>query len=112
MADILRQLNSLLSVRQVYGSTYSPQSQGVDERMHGTMSAIVRGLVDGHPEDWEEMLPYAQGILRMTPHSSLGGRSPYQVVTGIRPALPKLIFRTPRSTRSRWMTMSRVWLSI
>ena len=41
-----------------------------------------------HPEDWESMLPYAQCILRMAPMKALGGRCPYEVVTGLRPRLP------------------------
>ena len=57
--------------------------------MHHTMTRIIRGLVENHPEEWEEMVPYAQFVLRITPLKSLGGRSPYQVVTGIRPVLPR-----------------------
>ena len=39
-------------------------------------------------DDWEEMIPFAQGILRASKMPELGGRSPYEVVTGIKPKLP------------------------
>ena len=55
------------------------------------MARIVRGLVEGHPDRWEEMIPYARGFLRITPAQSLGGRSPYHVVTGMKPAMPRLL---------------------
>ncbi len=38
--------------------------------------------------DWPSMLPYAQCVLRILPLKSLGGRSPYKVVTGVRPKFP------------------------
>jgi hypothetical protein len=48
----------------------------------------MRGLVADHPEDWEERLPFVECILRMVPLKALGGRSPFEVVTGLRPRLP------------------------
>ena len=33
-------------------------------------------------------MPYAECVLRIVPLKSLGGRSPYEVVTGLRPKLP------------------------
>ena len=35
------------------------------------------------------MLPYAECILRVTPTEMLGHRSPYQIVTGLQPKLPR-----------------------
>jgi hypothetical protein len=49
---------------------------------------VVRALVDGSPEDWEVKIPYAQCILRIVPMKVLGGRSPYEVVLGLKPKLP------------------------
>ena len=80
-----------LDIHHVTGSTYHPETRGTVERMHGTMAKTVRGLVAQHPDKWEEMLPHAQCILRSTPRRSLGGRSPYQIVTGLRPRMPRML---------------------
>ena len=84
VAQILREFD----IPHVTGSTYHPQSQGMVERLHQSLNKVMRGLVQEHPKDWEQMLPYTQFILRCTPMKALGGRSPYEVVTGIRPAMP------------------------
>jgi hypothetical protein len=58
------------------------------ESMHKTLNQVVRGLVEDHPEDWEAMLPFAECILRISPMAVLGGRCPYEIVTGLKPRLP------------------------
>ena len=87
-AEIMQQLNAMLDIRHVTSSTYHPQSQGMVESMHKTLNQVVRGLVEDHPEDWEMMLPFAECILRISPMAVLGGRCPYEVVTGLKPRLP------------------------
>ena len=90
VGEVVAEMNKVLEIRHITGSAYHPQSQGMVESMHKTMNHLVRGLVQEHPEDWENVLPYAQCILRITPLKALGGRSPYEVVTGLRPKLPRL----------------------
>ena len=36
----------------------------------------------------ERRIPFCESILRMVPLASLGGRSPYDVVTGMKPRMP------------------------
>ena len=78
----------MLDIRHVTSSTYHPQSQGMVESMHKALNQVVRGLVEDHPEDWEMMLPLAKCIRRISPMAVLGGRCPYEVVTGLKPRLP------------------------
>ena len=59
--------------------------------MHRTMTHTLRMLLQEYPNEWEEMVPYCECILRITPLKSLGGRSPYQVVTGLIPRLPRAL---------------------
>ena len=59
--------------------------------MHKTLNHCVRGIIDGDPERWEAALPYAQMALRAAPMKCLGGRSPYEVVTGLRPRMPHVL---------------------
>ena len=62
-------------------------SQAV-ESMHKTLNQYVRGILQGETEKWEEALMYATLILRSAPMACLGGRCPYEVVTGLKPRLP------------------------
>ena len=62
VSDVIRWMNEELSIRHVTSSTYHPQSQGMVERMHRTLNAVVRGLVEEHPEDWEEMPPLLHNV--------------------------------------------------
>lgn len=87
--EVSRELNRLLGISHITGSTYHPQSQGMVESMHKTINAIVRGLVEGRAHEWEASMPYAQFILRIMPMKVLGGRSPYEIVLGIKPKLPQ-----------------------
>ena len=56
--------------------------------MHKTVNTVVKGLVQEYPEEWKEMLPFAECILRCSPMADLGNRSPYEVVTGLKPKMP------------------------
>ena len=56
--------------------------------LHKAINHLVHGLVDDNPGDWESRIPLCESILRTVPLASLGGRSPYEVVMGIKPGLP------------------------
>jgi len=43
--------------------------------MHRTLTATCRKLLQEYPEAWEEVIPYYECTLRITPLKSLGGRS-------------------------------------
>ena len=101
VSEIVRELNRMLEIRHITGSAYHPQSQGQVESMHRTLNGLVRALVEDEPENWEEALPYAQLLLRSSPMACLGGRSPYEVVTGLKPRLPRaLVGALPVEERS------------
>ena len=89
VGEIVTAMNKVLEIKQVTGSAYHPQSQGMIESLHKTMNGIVRGLVQQDPASWEEKIPYAQCILRTNAMACLGGRSPYEVVLGLKPKFPQ-----------------------
>ena len=55
------------------------------------MTSILKQLIEEHPNEWEHMLPFAECIVRITPVEALGNRSPYQIVTGLQPKLPRTL---------------------
>ena len=93
VSTVVRHLNQALSIKRVAGSSYHPQSQDAVESMSKTLNQLVRGLVRGNPEKWEESLLHAQVLLRASPMKCLGGRSPYEVVTGLKPRMPDALRR-------------------
>jgi transposase InsO family protein len=58
LSETIAEMNRMLEIRHITGSAYHPQSQGMVERMHQTLNAIMRGLVQDHPEDWEDRVPF------------------------------------------------------
>ena len=91
VGDVVKSLSAMLEIKHITGSAYHPQSQGQVESMHRTLNTLVRAVVDGNPERWEEALMYAQCMLRCAPMACLGGRSPFEVVTGLKPRFPRAI---------------------
>ena len=89
--EVVAAMNSALEIRHIAGASYRPQSQGMVESLHKTMNGVIRGLVADHPEDWESRVPFAECIVRNVPLKSLGGRSPFEVVTGLKPRLPRAL---------------------
>ena len=62
--------------------------------MHRTMKTIGKALMEDDGARWPDLIPYAQCALRILPLKALGGRCPYEVVTGIRPKLPAAMVAT------------------
>lgn len=64
-----------------------PQSNGIDERVNGTMARILQKYVDRFQENWDEQLKYAIYVYNTTVHESTGF-SPYQILFGREPRSP------------------------
>ena len=88
MSQVIQYVNSKLEIRHITGASHHPQSQGAIERLHRTLGSLVRAFCEAHDGDWEVHLPFIVGRLRAMEMKTLGGRSPYEVVTGLKPVLP------------------------
>jgi ribonuclease HI len=66
---------------------YHPQSNGIDERVNGTIVRILRNYVDDFHSDWDEKLAAAVYLYNTTVHESTG-YSPYQLLYGSDPRSP------------------------
>ena len=85
---VIEYLDKAFGIKHVYGSAYHPQSQGIVERCHRNMSDLLAMLCKDSPDQWEVLLPRVCFGLRSLPRKALGGRSPLEVVTGLRPKFP------------------------
>ena len=96
LSEVVAYVNSALEVKHITGATYHPQSQGSVERMHRSINSLMKGLFEQvtyvcGSRRWVEYLPLVVGHLRAMNMAVLGGRSPMEVVMGIKPRLPQTI---------------------
>lgn len=66
---------------------YHPQSNGIDERLNGTLMRMLRNYVDEFHEKWDEHLKWSLYSYNTTVHESTG-YSPYQILYGLDPRSP------------------------
>lgn len=66
---------------------YHPQSNGIDERVNGTLVKILRAYCDEHQQTWDEKLKWATYCYNTNVHQSTG-YSPYQMLHGFDPRSP------------------------
>ena len=86
LGSMVRHLCKDLRIDQLKTAPYHPETNGVIERMHGTLGPMLTkasqmGL------DWVEQLPFALFALRSAPNKDTGF-SPYQLVYGHRVRTP------------------------
>ncbi len=80
LSKLMSALCSMLGIDAIQTSPYRPQSNGVVERLHGTLKPMLDKAVDAG-FDWVEFLPLALFALRQIPNRDLG-YSPHMIVFG------------------------------
>eukprot|EP00253_Pinus_taeda_P028943 PITA_28943 len=74
-------------------TTYTPQQNGVAERMNKTLMERARSMLSGvglGQEFWAEAMDTACYLVNMSPSSALEDKTPQEVWTGKKPSLPHL----------------------
>ena len=74
-------------IKKIETEPYHTQSNGIVERMHGTLVPLIHKYCDGKKGRWPEMVQLALYFLRMTSDGSTGF-SPYPIVHNWVPASP------------------------
>ncbi|KAL2076471.1 hypothetical protein ACEWY4_027935 [Coilia grayii] len=72
MAQVTRQLCTLLHVKQVQTSVYHPQTDGLVERFNQTLKAMLRKAVGEDGRNCDQLIPYLMFAVREVPQSSTG----------------------------------------
>lgn len=87
-AEVFRELNDRLGIRQVSGSAYHARGQPLIERTHRGLNDALKAYVVVDPKSWARVLPLFRWSWNSTPKQALGGFSPYSVLTGLEPRNP------------------------
>ena len=53
-------------IQNIESALYCPQSNGIVERVHGTLMPMIQRCIEDK-RDWAEMVPHALFFIRMTP---------------------------------------------
>jgi len=83
IAQVMQHLCTWLKVSLDYGPVNHPRAQGTVERMGGWLQEALSLLCKAWPKRWDDYVPVATWIHRVTPDPALpGGVSPYQILFG------------------------------
>ena len=86
--DVISETNKNLKIKHVFGAAFHPQSQGYIEARHKEVNTVLKSYYHKHEKDWNTLIKIAQWAMRSTPRKDRGGRSPYELVTGMKPQGP------------------------
>ena len=80
LSSVMKTLFQMLGVAHIKTSPYHPQTDGMLERFHGTLKAMLRKTCPV-AKDWDQWLPYLCFAFRDAPHSATGF-SPFELLFG------------------------------
>jgi hypothetical protein len=67
-----------------FSSSYHPQTDGHTEVVNRSLGNLLRSLVTGHNNEWDQILPQVEFAYNDSPNRSTG-KSPFQIVYGKHP---------------------------
>ena len=91
-AEVMKEVNRLLSLQQLTTTPYHPMCNGLVERFHATMKQMLRRMCAERPKDWDKYLPALLFAIREVPQESLGF-SPFELLYGRSVRGPMAILR-------------------
>ena len=84
MSQVLKELLSLLQVKQMWTSVYHPQMDGLVERFNKTLKQMLKKAMETDGKNWDQLLPHVLFAVRKVPQASTGF-SPFELLYGRRP---------------------------
>ncbi len=99
---VIKAVNTLLGIQHAFGSSYHPESQGYVEVRHKPVNATLAAYARENPGTWARRCKLAQWAMRATPRADREGRSPFELVTGLKPQGPlqRIFGKMSRETMS------------
>ena len=83
MLSLLQEIYLMLNISRLRTSPYHPQTDGLAERLNGTLKSMIRKFTASNQKDWDEHLPYLLFAYREVPQESTGF-SPFELLYGRR----------------------------
>ncbi|KAL8559173.1 hypothetical protein ACOMHN_048420 [Nucella lapillus] len=80
-SELMKEFHTVCGSKGVRTSPYHPQANGIVERFHGTMKAMLKKVVRDRPKDWHRYLPALLFACRELPSESTGF-SPFKLLFG------------------------------
>ena len=84
MSKIMKDLCTLMKVRQLRTSVYHPQTDGLVERFNQTLKKMLKKVMEADGRNWDQLLPFLLFSIREFPQASTGF-SPFELLYGRRP---------------------------
>jgi RNase H-like domain found in reverse transcriptase/Reverse transcriptase (RNA-dependent DNA polymerase)/Integrase zinc binding domain/Integrase core domain/SCAN domain len=82
MSSLMEQLYKTLGVKHIKSSPYRPETQGVVERLNGTIKRLLKTCLVGKDiRNWDQVLPLVLFSIRSAKHESVG-YTPFQLLYG------------------------------
>ena len=91
-SDMYKQVCELFNIKSSHSSIYHPQSNGMVERLNGTLKSMLRKVADEEPNNWDRFLPAILFAYREVPNETTA-MSPYELLFGRKVRGPMSILR-------------------
>ncbi|OBZ80935.1 Transposon Ty3-I Gag-Pol polyprotein, partial [Choanephora cucurbitarum] len=89
ICEAMKQVCCRLGIQRSLTSVEHPQSNGLVERLNGTIKTSLAICTEGNPFDWDDQLPFVTFAYNTAKQSSTGF-SPFEVLFGRKARLPVL----------------------
>lgn len=84
MSRVMKELCTLLKIKQKRTSVYHPQTDSLVERFNKTLNQMLRKTIDTDGRNWDQLLPYLLFSIREVPQASTGF-APYELLYSYKP---------------------------
>ena len=91
-SEIMRQVSTLLSMKQLTTTPYHPAANGLVEKFNGTLKQMLKRMCAERPTDWDRYIEPLLFAIRESPQESLGF-SPFELLYGRTVRGPMTILR-------------------
>jgi transposase InsO family protein len=97
-SDLIYQLTELLGINKLRTTAYHPQTNGMCEKLNGTLTNLLSCVVNSEGNNWDDCLDMALWQYRTKPHAATG-ITPYEMLYGRKPRLiPDFYFKDRQSS--------------
>ena len=94
--SMLEEICNQFRIKQTFTVTYHPASNGLVERTNRKVLDILRPVVNGFLENWEDWLPHVAASINSSICESTG-QSPYFILYGVEKTLPYDLLSSPQA---------------